>query len=104
MIEKIYNLTNSDKKLIEKVIIDENIHYLHMILNKNESLPVHYTNSTVYMTVIQGTLSIGLDEQEIKEYPKGSVLKIPYNIKMNANNFKDSVLELIVIKSPAPKF
>lgn len=103
MIEKIFNLTDSNKKLIEKIIIDENIHYLHMILNNGESLPIHYTNSTVYMTVIQGNLSIALGEQEMKVYSKGSVLKIPENIKMNANNYDNSTLELIVVKAPAPK-
>lgn len=102
MIEKVFNLTSSKEKLIERVIMDENIHYMHMILNKDESLPVHYTNSTVYMTVVKGTLYIGLGDQEIKDYKEGSILKIPNQIKMNANNYGDNVLELIVIKAPAP--
>ena len=38
MIEQVYNMTHSDSKIIEKLILDENIHYLHMIFNKNEEL------------------------------------------------------------------
>ena len=34
-----------------------------MVFNENDGLPEHFANSTVYMTVIRGTLSIGLDEQ-----------------------------------------
>ncbi|MDD4209792.1 MAG: cupin domain-containing protein [Bacteroidales bacterium] len=73
-----------------------------MIFNKEEGLPEHYSNSTVYMTVIKGTLSIGLNEQDIHVYKEGSLLKIPVNTKMNVRNLSDERLELIVVKAPAP--
>ena len=102
MIEQIFNLTKKDAYIVEKVIADENVHYNHMILLKGEGLPEHFSNSTVYMTVVRGTLSIGLNEQEIHEYPQGTVLKIPKDIKMNVKNLHGDVVELIVIKAPAP--
>jgi quercetin dioxygenase-like cupin family protein len=55
------------------------------------------------MTVIRGTLSIGLDEQEIHEYGSGTLLKIPYQTKMNVKNLHTDTLELIIVKAPAPK-
>ena len=103
MIEQVFNMSIGYKKTVEKVIQDDNIHYLHMIFNKDEGLPEHFSNSNVYMTVLRGTLSIGLDEQEIHQYEAGSVLKIPFNTKMNVNNYNEQVLELIVVKAPAPK-
>ncbi|NLP46312.1 MAG: hypothetical protein GX347_04600 [Epulopiscium sp.] len=103
MVEEIYSISTSNQKTIEKVIQDDNIHYLHMIFNKDEGLPEHFSNSTVYMTVVRGILSIGLNEQDIHEYSLGHVLKIPYKTKMNVKNLHEDVLELIVIKSPAPK-
>jgi quercetin dioxygenase-like cupin family protein len=103
MIEQVFNMSIGNKKTVEKVIQDDNIHYLHMIFNKDEGLPEHFSNSNVYMTVLRGTLSIGLDEQEIHQYEAGSVLKIPFNTKMNVNNYNEQVLELIVVKAPAPK-
>lgn len=102
MIEKVYNMTSSNNRTVEMLISDENVHYLHMIFNKDEGLPEHFSNSTVYMTVLKGTLSIGLDEQEIHEYKQGSILKIPYKTKMNVGNKHDDILELIVVKAPAP--
>lgn len=102
MVEKVYNMTNSSDRTVEMLISDENVHYLYMIFNKEEGLPEHFSNSTVYMTVLKGTLSIGLDEQEIHEYKQGSILKIPYKTKMNVGNKHDEMLELIVVKAPAP--
>ena len=102
MIEQVYQLETGDKKVVEKVIMDENIHYIHMVFNKDEGLPEHYSNSNVYMTVVRGKLSIALDDQEIHAYEAGTLLKIPENTKMNVKNLNDLVLELIVVKAPAP--
>ena len=74
-----------------------------MILNKGECFLEHYINTTVYMTVVMGLLSIGMDEQEIHHYAAGTILKIPFNTKMNAHNINEQVLELFVVKAPAPK-
>ena len=103
MIEKLYKMTLGDDRIVEKVIQDDNIHYIHMIFNKDEGLPEHFSNSTVYMTVLRGKLSLGLGEQEIKKYEASTVIKIPFNTKMNVKNLDSEVLELIVIKAPAPQ-
>jgi len=103
MIEQVFQLTQSTKKTVEKIVQDDNLDYIHMLLNKNEGLPVHYSNSNVYMTVLKGTLSITLEEQEAADYLSGTLIKIPYRTKMNIRNLHEDILELIVIKAPAPK-
>ena len=102
MIEQVFKISTGNKKAVEKVVFDENIHYLHMVFNKGEGLPEHLSNSNVYMTVIRGTLSIALGCQDINEYSGGSLLKIPVDTKMNVKNLHDDTLELIVVKAPAP--
>ena len=102
MIEKVFELSKKNEKAVEKVVFDENLHYLHMVFNKGEGLPEHFSNSNVYMTVMKGTLSIGLDEQEVHEYSSGHILNIPFNTKMNVKNLNAATLELIVVKAPAP--
>ena len=97
MVEQIFKLSVGDEKAVEKVIFDDNIHYLHMVFNKNEGLPEHFSNSNVYMTVIRGKLSIGLDEQDVHEYEGVTLLKIPFQSKMNVKNLHDETLELIVV-------
>ena len=54
MIEQIFELAKGNEKAVEKVVFDENVHYLHMVFNKDEGLPEHFSNSNVYMTVIRG--------------------------------------------------
>jgi len=103
MIEQVYEISTGEEKLIEKVISDDNIHYIHMIFNKNEGPKEHFSNANVYMTVVRGTLSISLGEQEMHEYSYGHVLKIPINTKMDIRNLSSETLELIVVKAPAPK-
>ncbi len=102
MIEKVYKMTQGNEKTVERIITDENIHYAHIILNKNEGTPEHYTNANLYMTVLRGKLSIQLAEQEIHEYNTGDILKIPNNTKMTVKNLHEDVLELMVVKAPAP--
>jgi quercetin dioxygenase-like cupin family protein len=103
MIEQVFHISRGDEKAIEKVIFDENLHYIHLVFNKGQGLPEHNSNSNVYMTVLRGILSIQLDDQLLHEYPAGTLLKIPFETKMNVNNLHDEVLEVIIVKAPAPK-
>jgi len=103
MIEKVFNFSTKNDTMVEKVIMDENLHFMHMVFNENEGLPQHNANGNLYMTVVRGILSIGLDEQEIHEYAAGSILNIPIKTKMNVKNLHSETLELFVVKSPAPK-
>ncbi|HBP26255.1 MAG TPA: hypothetical protein DD618_04815 [Acholeplasmatales bacterium] len=102
MIQKEFKLTQTNEKVIEKVIIDESINYLHMVLPKGEGLPTHQVNANLYMTVIRGILNLGLNDQAVVEYPAGTVLNIPSKTTMSARNIHEAVLELIVVKAPAP--
>ncbi|GLC29534.1 cupin domain-containing protein [Clostridium omnivorum] len=103
MVEKVYNYSTHDTKNIEKLIDDEHVLINHMVLPKGEGLPEHYSNSNVYMFVIRWNLTLRLDEQDPHKYAKGNIINIPYNTKMNVNNFDEDVLELFVVKSPNPK-
>lgn len=101
MVEQVFKLSKGDEKVIERLVTDDNIHYMHMIFNQDEGLPEHFANSNVYMTVVRGRLSIGIDEQDLHEYEAGTLLKIPFRAKMNVKNRHEQTLELIVVKAPA---
>lgn len=103
MIEKLYSYKNSDAKLVERIIDDENVNVNHMIFQKGGALPEHYSNSNVYMIVIKGAVSLQLGEQEAHEYPRGSIINIPFDTKMNVSNGQPELLEIFVIKAPSPK-
>lgn len=103
MIEKNYKYLLTNEKVIEKIVDDENIHLNHMVLVKGTGLPEHYSNSNVYMVIVRGTMSIKLNDEEANNYTIGDILNIPYNTKMNVNNFHEDVLEFFVFKTPNPK-
>lgn len=100
MVEQTYRLGTDQK--IEKLVLDENLQYIHMLLAQGEGLPEHYANSNVYMTVVRGTLSIGLNDQAVHVYEDRTLLKIPKETKMNVKNLHPRMLELLVVKAPAP--
>ena len=102
MIEKDFNFSNGDTKLIEKIISDGNVDLNHMIFPKDEGLPVHNANSNVYMIVIRGQLTLQLDDQEPHNYARGKIINIPYGTKMDVGNKDDEVLEIFVVKAPSP--
>lgn len=104
MIEKTYNFTRTSDKLIEKVMADDNLAINHMVLNQGQALPEHFSNSNVYLIVIRGTISLQLAEQPAHSYPAGSIINIPYNIKMNVSNQAEETLEFFVVKAPSPTF
>lgn len=103
MIEKVFNYSHSNEKLIEKIINDDNLVINHMILPKNTGLPEHYSNSNVYMIIVRGTMTISLNDSSPQEYSKGTILNIPFKTKMKVNNFNDEILEFFVVKAPNPK-
>lgn len=103
MTAEIFKMTNSNTKVIEPIIKDNNIHYMHMVLPMGEGLPIHNTNATVYMTVVTGTLTIRLNDEEPITVSEKNILKIPFGVKMEAKNCDKEILELFVVKAPAPK-
>ena len=103
MIEKLYNFSLGDEKKIEKIIDDDAALINHFVFPNGAGLPEHFSNSNVYMIIVSGTLSLQLGEQETHKYPSGSIVSIPYNIKMNVGNSDEEVLSMFVIKSPSPR-
>ncbi|MGV8145740.1 MAG: cupin domain-containing protein [Alkaliphilus sp.] len=103
MIEKRYEFTVIEGKAIEKIIDEEAVAINHMILPKGDRLPEHFSNAPVYMIVSKGTVTLQLNKQAANVYHEGSIINIPYNVKMNVTNEHDPVLELFVIKAPGPK-
>lgn len=103
MLEKKYTYTKVDAKKVEKIVDDNNVVINHMTLSKDTGLPVHFSNSNVYMIIIRGKMSIALGEQDFHQYEEGEILNIPYNVKMDVRNVFEGILEFFVVKAPNPK-
>ncbi|MFA6729800.1 MAG: cupin domain-containing protein [Eubacteriales bacterium] len=102
-VEQVFTFSSGDKKVVERVVADENLHYMHAIFNEGEGLPLHFSNANVYMSVIRGNLTIALDNFEPNIYGAGKLLKIPEGTQMNVKNTHGETLEIFIVKSPPPK-
>ncbi|PKK95698.1 MAG: hypothetical protein CVV59_02390, partial [Tenericutes bacterium HGW-Tenericutes-4] len=84
------------------VFVNEHLQYTRAVFPQHEGLPLHQSNANVYMTVLKGTLSIGLNDEPVRTYTPLKVLLIPFNTKMNVRNEHKETLEILIIKAPAP--
>lgn len=102
MLEKVYEFSKSDRKIIEKLVDDAPLLINHMVLPTGEGLPEHYSNSNVYIIIIRGIMTLTLGDQCSVNYHGGQIINIPYKTKMNIINYQSDVLEFFVVKSPNP--
>ena len=103
MIETVYQVTMTNDKTIERIVDDEQVNINHMVLIQDTGLPVHVSNSNVYMVIVRGTMTIALDDEPANLHQAGEILAIPFNTKMEVANKHEEVLEFYVLKAPNPK-
>lgn len=104
MINEVYNYTLTEEKTIEKIVNDKVVMINHMILPKNDCLPVHDANSNVYMIVAKGIVTLELDKAPAKKFTEGSIINIEFGTNMRVCNKDEEILELFVIKAPGPAY
>lgn len=103
MIEKKYFFTQTDEKIIERIISDDFADINHIVLKNGDALPEHYSNSNVYLIVVRGNLSLKLNEQEQETFSDGNIVNVPVNTKMNVCNKDNEILEFFIVKAPGTK-
>ena len=102
MINKIYDYTVTDSKVIEKIVSVDVVMINHMVLPKDECLPVHKADSTLFMIVARGAVTLILDESPPETFSVGSIINIEYGTLMSVCNRHEDILELFVVKAPGP--
>lgn len=103
MVEKIIPFTIPQKKAIEQLVGDDEVMINHIALEKGDAVPIHYSDSNVYLIVVQGTLTFIFDDQEANHHSHGSIVNIPFHTKMNISNTHDELGEFFIIKAPHPR-
>ncbi len=92
-----------DTKTIEKLIGNPEIMINHFMFGENEGLPVHNSNSNVYMIILKGKLSLRLDQLD-EQHSAGEIITIPYDTEMHVRNEQADILEMFVLKAPHPEY
>ncbi len=103
MTETTYTFKASESKLVEKIVDDERVNINHIILNPGDAVSVHVSNSFVHQIVVRGVLSLSLEDGPFRDHPAGSIIAVPFNVKMAIENHGTRTLEFFVIKAPNPR-
>ena len=103
MIETSHQYTKTTEKTMEKIIDDQRVNINHIVVPPGEAVPTHMSNSWVHQIVVAGTLSLSLEDGDFHHYPAGSIVAVPFNVKMVIQNQGTESLEFFVIKAPNPR-
>ena len=103
MLETHYRYTSTESLTMEKIIDDERVAINHIVVPPGGSVPTHASNSFVHQIVVRGTLSLSLEDREYNDHPAGSIVSVPFNLKMSIRNRGDETLEFFVLKAPNPR-
>ena len=103
LIETCYSYTQTQAKVIEKIVDLDKVAINHIVLPPGDRLPRHDSNSNVYLIVVSGALTLGLGGQEPHRYTEGSIAGIRMGVTMDVMNKDEGALELFVVKTPGPR-
>lgn len=99
---RVYHFTSSQEKVIEQIVNTDEVQINHIILPSEEKVPEHYTNSNVHLLIVRGKMTLTV-EGEPGHYPQGSIIGLPYHVRMLIENREKEDLEFFVIKTPHPE-
>lgn len=103
MLERVYQFTRTDGFVMEKIVDDERVNINHIVVAPGGAVPAHVSNSHVHQIVARGTLSLSLEDGPFNHHPAGSMVAVPFNLKMVIQNQGEETLEFFVVKSPNPR-
>jgi quercetin dioxygenase-like cupin family protein len=99
MMEKTYAFARTDDKAVERVVERENVVIAHVVLPGGEMLPAHDAQTDVFMVIIRGRLTLGLDGQPGRGHAAGSIVEIPAGARMAVHNRDGDTLEFFVVRA-----
>lgn len=103
MLEKLYQAARTESFVMEKIVDDDPVNINHIILAPGEAAPTHVSNSHVHQIIVRGTLSLSLEDGPFNHHPAGTIVAVPFNLKMAIQNRGTDTLEFFVIKAPNPR-
>lgn len=103
MLEKEFTFTRTDTFTMEKIIDGDHVNINHIVVAPGGAVPVHVSNSHVHQIIVRGTLSLSLEDGPVNDHPAGSIVAVPFNLKMAITNQGTETLEFFVVKAPNPR-
>lgn len=97
-----YRFVETDDRIIERIVDDENLVINHIVLPRGEGVPAHDANSNAYLVILRGLITLDL-EGEVQEWAAGSIVSIAFGTRMKISNDQEDTAEFFVVKAPNPR-
>lgn len=98
MKSQVYTYTLTKDDLFENILKDERLLMNHVVVEPGKIFPKHPTDAMVYIIILEGELSVAIENQEEQHYTKGQVLHVKKGIESTLGNRSTEPVELIVVK------
>jgi len=95
---KIFAYTLTDQETLENVFDRGDCLMNHVVMPPGKVFPKHPTDAHVYITVMQGELTVILEDEAPIQLKRGQVGNVPKGVVSSLSNITDDVVELIVLK------
>ncbi len=92
---------NKDAVVAKKLLSKEEVEVVRIELAAGSSLPVHSTPVEVFFYIIDGRGEVEIGEER-EAVSAGCVVESPKDIPHGLHNTSDSLLEVLVVKTPKP--
>lgn len=103
MIEHPYTYTRPESQTVEKIVDDDRVNINHIIVEPGKAVQTHFSNSFVHQIIVRGTLSLSLADGPFNNHGAGTIVGVPFNVKMVIQNQGSETLEFFVVKAPNPR-
>ena len=97
-----YRFVDTDDRIIERIVDDENLVINHIVLPRGEGVPAHDANSNAYLVILRGLITLDL-AGEVQEWAAGSIVSIAFGTRMKISNDREDAAEFFVVKAPNPR-
>jgi quercetin dioxygenase-like cupin family protein len=85
----------------KKIHENDHVQVVHMTLKSGEKLKKHTTPVDVFFYILEGTCTVEIGD-EIQTVTKDTLVDSPAHIPHGLQNNSNSILRLLVIKTPRP--
>lgn len=99
MIEKVIEYSSNQQDNLKNLVCNDSLIINHVVIKPEQSFPAHITEHEVYIIIVNGQLSIRLNDQPNHTYRSGQMISVPKGVMSGISNPTNIQAELFVVKS-----
>ena len=97
--EKVREFALSADDIFEELVEKDGYRLNHVIIKPGKIFPTHPTDANITIIIVDGILTLKLEEQDPCHYNKGQIIEIAKGVSSELGNTSEARTEVFVIKS-----